>query len=404
MRKISLLMFLCLSCLFLSSCWDARELSDIGIVVMTGFDMDDDGLDRVTIMSVQPFGQAQNQENVATTWLGTASGKSAFEALRNLRRTSTRSLTWMHNKIILIGEERAKHGISNITDLLTRNSEFRYDNVVFITPGKAYEMMQVPANLEKSLFRELLGIIEGTGEWSKGFALNVKELSLNSHTTYRHGYVIGNMGFYYTKKTPFTIDYQEYMKLFWKDTEQPIAFVSGGSVIDNDRLIGWLSPAELRGYLILTNNIQESFSIMKSIPESGYEITADITDLKSEILFPVVTDDKIYATVKVKAIGFLTEVQGDVPEYGEAFIEKIGNILADEIASELSLVVKRAQDDLRTDFIGFHKTFSTKYPKYWSKLMNNWCEVFCTIPVSYDVEVKIRHRGLMGRTMQEVSQ
>ena len=58
---------------------------------MTGFDLDDDGLERVTVLSVQPFGQTQNQENVATTWIGTASGKSIFEAFRNLRRTSTRS-------------------------------------------------------------------------------------------------------------------------------------------------------------------------------------------------------------------------------------------------------------------------------------------------------------------------
>ncbi|UZQ85092.1 hypothetical protein ODU73_002196 [Thermoclostridium stercorarium] len=150
--KKCLIILLCFSSIFLCSCWDARELSDIGIVVMTGFDLDHDGNQRVTVLSVQPFGQTQNQENVATTWIGTAAGKSTFDALRNLRRTSTRSLTWMHNKIILIGEEKARQGISDITDLLTRNSEFRYGNLIFVTPGEASEMMQVPANLEKAFF------------------------------------------------------------------------------------------------------------------------------------------------------------------------------------------------------------------------------------------------------------
>lgn len=396
--KKYLVLLLCVSSVFLSSCWDARELSDIGLVVMTGFDIDDDGNDRATVLSVQPFGQTQNQENVATTWIGTASGKSAFDALRNLRRTSTRSLTWMHNKIILIGEEKAKRGISDITDLLIRNSEFRYGNVIFLTPGEAYEMMQVPANLEKSLFRELLGIIEGAGEWAKGFALDIKEFSLDSLSSYQHGFVIGNMGFYYSSKTPFTIDYQEYLKLYWKDTKQPIAYVSGGAVIDNDRLVGWLSPTELRGYLILNNKIEQSFSIYKEITDPGFKITTDITDLNTELEFPYVSGDEIHATVKVRANCFITELYGNVPAYDEVFIKKIEDLLAEEIASELYTAVSRAQNDLRTDFLGFHNTFRVKFPKEWKKLKGNWCETFCRIPVSYDVKVKIRHRGLMGES------
>lgn len=353
--KKCLIILLCFSSIFLCSCWDARELSDIGIVVMTGFDLDHDGNQRVTVLSVQPFGQTQNQENVATTWIGTAAGKSTFDALRNLRRTSTRSLTWMHNKIILIGEEKARQGISDITDLLTRNSEFRYGNLIFVTPGEASEMMQVPANLEKSLFRELLGIIEGAGEWSKGFALNVKELSLNSLASYQNGFVIGNMGFYYSSKTPFTIDFQEYLKLYWKDTEQPIAYVSGGAVIDKDRLVGWLSPIELRGYLILSNKIEQSFSIYKEITDPGFKITVDITNVESKLEFPYVSDDNITAAVTVKATGFITELYGEIPAYDETFIKKIEDIVAQEIASEIYLAVNRAQNDLRTDFLGFHK-------------------------------------------------
>ena len=65
---------------------------------MTGFDLDEDGQDRVSVLSVQPFGQANMQGETSRTWIGTASGKSAFEAMRNLRRTSTRTLVWVHNK------------------------------------------------------------------------------------------------------------------------------------------------------------------------------------------------------------------------------------------------------------------------------------------------------------------
>ena len=172
-------------------------------------------------------------------------------------------------------------------------------------------------------------------------------------------------------------------------------------MIDKDRLVGWLSPTELRGYLILNNNIDKTFSIYKDIYDLGYQITADITEVKTEILFRFVSDEEIHATVKVKAKGFLTEIQGEAPQYDDALYNKIENILANEIASELSSVVKRAQDDLRTDFTGFHKSFSIKYPKQWEDFKGNWCEIFCRIPVSYDVDLKIRHRGLMSRNFYD---
>jgi spore germination protein KC len=60
MKKM-LLLLLCLSAVFMTSCWDATELSDIGLVIATGFDLDDDGNDRVTVLSVQPSGNAKEQ-------------------------------------------------------------------------------------------------------------------------------------------------------------------------------------------------------------------------------------------------------------------------------------------------------------------------------------------------------
>ena len=60
--KKYLVIILCISCIFLSSCWDSQELSDIGLVVMTGFDLDDNGLDRVTVLSVQPSGRPRTRK------------------------------------------------------------------------------------------------------------------------------------------------------------------------------------------------------------------------------------------------------------------------------------------------------------------------------------------------------
>lgn len=397
MKKL-LFVILCSAVAFLSSCWDARELSDIGIVLMTGFDLDDDGLDRVTVFSVQPFGQASAQGEAATTWYGTASGKSIYEAMRNLRRTASRRLIWVHNKLILIGQDKAKQGITNITDVISRSREFRYDTTVFVTDGTAGKLMQTPAELEKSLVRELLGMVENTSEWTKGYALDVKELSLNSLASYQHGFVIGNMGLYKSDSLPFSIDRREYLKMYWKESEENIAYIGGGAVIDKDRLVGWLSPTELQGYLVLGNQIEEGYILYENMPLGGYEITVEVNDLKTEVSFPKVSKEEISALVKVKATVSLQEVNGTIPEYDVSFIKKLERALSNELASDLSLIVRRAQNELRTDFIGFHEDFSIEHAREWKALGGNWCEVFCRIGVDYDVEMEIKSEGLLSRT------
>lgn len=385
------------SIFFLSACWDANELNDIGIVVMTGFDLDDDGQERVTVLSVQPFGQASMQGETSRTWVGTASGKSSFEAMRNLRRTSTRTLVWVHNKIVLIGEKKASTDIGNIVDLLTRTREFRYDNTVFITNGRADKMMEVPANLEKSLFLELLGIIENSGEWSKGYALSIKDLSLNTSSAYEHGFVIGNMGFYNTERVPFSIDHQEYLKLYWKDNEEPISFISGGGVINEGKLVAWLTPVELRGYLIISGQVDKSFTRYAEIPEENLDVTIDIINVKTEISFPSVGKE-IRAMVKTRAAGMLSEVDGFIPERNPSYIKYLEKKLANEIELEMKQIVNLAQNELRSDFLNFHKSFSIEHPSEWKKVKSNWCEIFCNIEVDYDVKLKIQSEGLLSRT------
>ena len=118
-------------------------------------------------------------------------------------------------------------------------------------------------------------------------------------------------------------------------------------------------------------------------------MTVDIIDLKTEITFPEVSEDEIRALVKVKCTAELQETDGVVPIHDAAVMEEVEEHLSNELISELILVVRRAQNELRSDFIGFHKQFSIAYPKQWKELEENWCEVFSNIAIAYDVDVKI---------------
>lgn len=399
MRK-ALLLILCISMVFITSCWDAIELSDVGLVFITGFDLDENGNDRVTILSVQPYGQSTQQTQQATTWIGTASGKSALEAMRNLRSISTRSLVWIHNKIIIIGKKKAESDISNIIDLIMRTRQIRYDNTILITDGSAEELLQTPADIDKSLSREILGIIENATEWSKGYDLELKDIAVESINEHSQGYVIGNVGFYNTEKLTFSIDRQEYLKMFWKDSAQRIIYMSGGGVISNNRLIGWLSPNELRGHLLVSNKIKHGIVQTVNLSDIGIDIAVEILNSKTEITFPDVSSENITGEIGVKVVCQVVEIKGVAPEHSMTFIEKLGKEVGNAIASEIYLVLDRAQNQLQTDFLGIHKIFRAKHRKEWLLLKGNWCEYFCNIPFTCKVDVKIQNEGLLSRTFK----
>ncbi|MDI9483521.1 MAG: Ger(x)C family spore germination protein [Bacillota bacterium] len=393
---------LAMSFAFLSSCWDARELSEIGIVVVTGFDLDDDGLERVTVLSVQPFGRAATQGTTPTTWFGTASGKSAFEAMRNLRQTATRTLVWMHNKIILIGEEKAKKGIGNISDLLGRNREFRYDTTVFVTKGRAEELMQIPSNLEQSLFQELLGLIENTKLWSGAFALEMKDFEHNAFSMEHGGYVIGNMSSYETLKLPFSINRQEHLKLYNKDELYSVAYIGGGAVIDRNKLAGWLSDDEIQGYLLIGNKLKRSIVYYEDQNGLEYNVTLDILQSNTKISFPDASVNNLKAKISTKISAAIAEIDGAIEDLDPVFIKELEKKIKQKFISNMALTMDLAQNRFHTDFVEFHKELSAYHPAIWKQVKNDWRDIFPEIDVKYDVDLKIKQLGLLTRTISKL--
>lgn len=398
--KKALLILLCLSAVFMTSCWDATELSDIGLVIATGFDLDDEGFDRVTVLSVQPSGKGTEKGEMSSTWIGTASGESALEALRNLRSISTRRLAWMHNKIFVIGKKKAESDISNIIDFLLRHREIRYDNKIFVTEGTVEELFQVPPDLDKGLSKELLGLIDITEEWSKGYALSIKDIGVESISEHMQGFVIGNVGFYDTNRLSFSINRQEYLKMYWKDRPKSVVYIRGAGVIDNNKLVGWLSPDELRGYLIISNKVKSGVVETVKVEEKGIDVVVEVLQSKTKISFPKVSSDNITAEVSVEAKCQVLEIKGSAPEHSMTFIEVIEKEIENSIAEEIYMTLESSQSRIGCDFTGFYRHFSAKYKKEWEQLKGNWCVNFSKMPITCKVNVTIQNEGLLSRTMK----
>ena len=138
--RITGVLLLTIILLFTTGCWGQREMDRVGIVIVIGVDLEPDGLIRITVHSIQPFGSPMNPVDKSFTWIGTATGKSIIDAARNLRAIAARDLIWMHTRMIILGEEMARNELHAVLDLLSRIREIRYNCDFLVTEGKAFDL------------------------------------------------------------------------------------------------------------------------------------------------------------------------------------------------------------------------------------------------------------------------
>ncbi|MFP7202258.1 hypothetical protein SFC08_14910 [Lysinibacillus halotolerans] len=133
--------------IFLSGCWDQKELNEIAVVMGVGIDKVEEGY-KITAQVIKP----PPKENGATggselpTWSVTATGKSVMGTIRNLNELSPRRLYWAHLQIIIFGDAMAREGITPATTWFERDRDSRAGALITVTPGTAEDLLNRKLN------------------------------------------------------------------------------------------------------------------------------------------------------------------------------------------------------------------------------------------------------------------
>ena len=156
MKKRGMIHFvLCISLLFLSGCWDRKELNDRAIWFATGWDAaENDGVE-ISGQIVIPANATTQSAGGGATGQGfytiSAKGKNVIDALNNIQSKLPRESYFGHRRVILLEEEFAKRGLKNVLDTYQRNPELSLRTDIFIVKGaKAKELLTISNPLEKS--------------------------------------------------------------------------------------------------------------------------------------------------------------------------------------------------------------------------------------------------------------
>ncbi|EJL44114.1 germination protein, Ger(X)C family [Brevibacillus sp. CF112] len=385
MRARGSVLILLACCVLLGGCWDRTEINDLAIITAAAVDKGGAGEIVLSIQVLIPRavgegglgGPTMSADRELTTVLS-GKGINIADAMSKVQAKLSRKVFWGHCKIYLFGEAVAKEGIADHIDFLVRHPEPRNRAYLYISKGKAMEILGIKTLLERS-----------TAE------------ALREYATLHIGMAVTLVDFRNMlngEARAVALPYiQKGSKLDEQAQIQENSLLMGTAIFRNDKMIGALTTKATRGLLWLRNEIIRA-SVSVNIP-GGQGLISVIPLRATTKLVPKIENGKWSILVKI-------DTEGDVVENGTRLnmmdlssIALVEKAVENEIRSRVSLALFYLQKELHADVTNFAAAFHRKYPQQWDEVKQSWDEIYPQVEVSTKIHAAIRRPGLTSESV-----
>lgn len=392
MRK-SILILLILT-LFLSGCWDRRELNELGITMALGIDKTDNKyLVSAQVVVPSEVSMKTSSAGRSAVTLYQATGESIYEAFRKMTKNSPRKIYPGHLLILVISEELAKEGIAESLDLLSRDWELRPDFYVVVAKNStASEVLNVNTPIESIPANKMyssLQVSEKNWAGTEGVILDelVKNLLAEGKEAVLTGIeVIGDKEIGSSKQNVETI------------TSSAQIQYDHLAVFKADQLVGWLNEEESRGYADITNNVKTTVTSIPC-PKEG-EITLNIFHYQSKIT-GAINKGEPEVNIKIQAEADIGEVQCQMDLTKPGTIEELEKFYEKKVEGIIHQTIEAMQNEYESDIFGFGEAISRSNPKEWKKMKEHWDQKFSELTTNVQIDMKIRRTGTVNNSFLE---
>lgn len=378
---------------FLSSgCWDYKEIENRGYVLGVAIDyanttstQDEYDLDkalqtagqrkyRVTF-EMPKFVKAEKGQEAAkggSHLIWTAEGESMFATTRSIGQKVYFAPFFEDIQAMIFSEAVAKEGIGEILDFFLRDPEMRRRLNLYVTPGRADDILTAKMQVE-----------EPNSTFLYKLTRNVDKVPYYSGKA-----EIGKISEAIRAKKSFVL---------------PIVFTDGkdlkleqAAVFNRkQKMVGKLYPDEIIGGKILRRMLKEGTFPVANPANPNRLAVFELYEAIWEVT-PHLDGSKLSFSVKANLVGTLgenTEPAQDALD--EKFITAVEQALSDEFVQFVRISYAK-QQLLKADITELGGHVSRKYPKYWAEIKDRWDdEVFPATPLEkVEIDVRIRRPAL----------
>lgn len=376
MKKL-LLIFLILSMVFTSACWDMIELEDRILPYSVAIDLnteEQDNNDKKSLFvcfaypNINALGKNPTQEELV--YIINSNANSIFDATSELSSRVYNPIFLKHLNVLIISEEVASNEqlVREIMDGLQRDFIINKMIEILVTKGSAHEIFtkKMESTRQETLEGLLISLLRNEQESNKFTPIN--SMKFIQYMDHKRVAVV-----------PLTIP-------------EPEITLSGGGLFKDYKLIGYISEDDNRHIAVL-NNDANSDDI--DYEYNGVNLSISLKEVKSK--------KKLVKDSEVLKIQYNVEMDGQIHQYIIDEDKKIDSQevlvdMEDEIESiveeNIMATIDKLQSEFNADALGILEYLYKFHPKVYKEVEADWDNIFPHIEIDVDVEVNIRRRGL----------
>jgi germination protein, Ger(x)C family len=388
--------FIIISLVMLPGCWSRKELNELAIVMALGVDLHEKGfMVSAQVMNSGSIGtQKENTFGSLPVVTYKATGATVPDALQRMLSSAPRVMYLSHIRVLVLGEDLARKGISDVLDFAARNHQLRDDFFLLVAKDStAEEILEIITPFEHIPASSIYSsIMVANKKWAATGRVTLKkfitELERGGSNPILSGVQMrGNV------QTGTTV------KNIQSTAPKTLLHHAGIAVFKRDRLVGWLNESSSKAVNYLLNDVD---STVGNIPCPGAEGSIGYTIYGANSKYGVKLNGagKPEFSVQMKIEANISAVQCTIDLSKASNMEEIGHALEDKFNTNLPKHVKEVQKQYGADIFGFGEELHRKYPEVWKKYRENWDETFKTSPVSVNTEVHMRRVGSVVQPLE----
>ena len=369
--KTKILLILILSIIFLSGCWDMVEINQRLFVSRAGIDLNkESGMNKYIVTYVYPNINAigKNATETKGKFVVSTPCSSIFQAGKEFSTQVEFPFYYKHLKVLVIGEELAKEQklLRQAIDGLNRDTKINKKVQILVAEGKAKDILEEDPDIEQATEGTIYNILKDNKSASR-------------FTPQTLTGVIKDSDFCCVTLVP---------KIVKKEKEFQI---SGGAILKNYELIGWIGEKENRALALMRNKIKVEL-IDTPYKDTIISYTATGASSKKEITI----DDEVNVDLMVSLEGYLQgyTMEENKTSYDIEILEDMESAIEKEVKKEIENTIDLLQNKYNSDLIGIGEQLSKFNPKEWSEIKEDWVNIFPDVKFNVTVNAKIRRTGL----------
>ncbi|GGC73459.1 spore germination protein KC [Thalassobacillus devorans] len=386
-----------LACLlFLTGCWNSRELDELGIAVALGIDKTEEGNYLLVVQMINPSEIATEAPSTRPpVSLYQSEGETIFEALRKMTLNAPRKIYMSQLRLLVIGPGLAEEGILPTLDLLYRDPEFRTSFLVTVAKDVEVEdLLSVITAYEKIPANKIMdSIIAAESHWAATHGIYIDQIVSDIRSPGKSPVLTGIL-LEGSEEAGNNVSNVE-------NVDSPARIhVDHLSVFKGDRMLGWLNEDESKGYNYIVGNVKSTLINFPCEEKESGKIGVEILRTNAAI-DATKTGSKPSITVTVEAEGNVGEIQCDLDLTKPDTLKKIADKAETDIKQKLTAAITAAKEQYQTDIFGFGNALSRKEPVYWKRVEKDWDEHFVDMDVKVEVKLEIRRKGTIVQPVQK---